>query len=136
MARVIGIDYGLKRTGLAVTDPLQISINPLETLKTDDVLPFLKIFCQENDVECIVVGDPEYGTNRETTVSVKVNEFIRSLEKRFPEINIEAHCEAYSSIRARALLTEVGVKRKKRQEKGMLDKASALLILQDYLSNL
>lgn len=135
MARVIAIDYGTKRTGIAATDPLQISVNGLDTLSTEEVVPFLEDYCAREEVETIVVGEPRYPDGRPAKIHHLVVGFVRKLEKTFPDIKVELHDERFSSKAAEQLILQAVPKQKKRRNKALVDKMAAILILQDYLDH-
>lgn len=135
VARILAIDYGTKRTGVAATDPLQISVNGLDTQATDDVMPFLKQYCSEEEVEKIVVGEPRYPDGTPSKIHHIVVGFVRSLQKEFPAIEVVMHDERFSSKAAERLILQAVPRQKKRRNKALVDKMSAILILQDYLNH-
>ena len=135
MPRVLSIDYGTKRTGIAVSDPLQIIATGLDTVPTHQLMAFLKNYMQEEDVETIVVGEPFQPDGTPSQISHLILGFVRQLRKEFPDINIERVDESYSSEEAKAIIFRSGAKKKKRREKGLVDKISAVLILQDFLED-
>ncbi|MEO5906732.1 MAG: Holliday junction resolvase RuvX [Saprospiraceae bacterium] len=137
MGRIMGIDYGLKRTGIAVTDPLQIIVQGLDTRKTEDLLSFLTEYCKNEKVDQIVVGYPFYdGKWGEPKFQRAIESFIQELKKKFPGIDIQTHDERYSSMRAREIIHQRGMSKKKSQDKELLDKTSAIIILQEYLGHI
>ena len=133
MARIIALDYGKKRTGIAVTDPLQIIASPLTTVDTQTLFDFLKEYVATEAVEKILIGLPLNldGTDTDATAAVRHN--VRRLKNSFPEINIETIDEQFSSKAASRAMVEMGMKKKARQEKGNVDKMAAALLLQQYL---
>ncbi|MEI6507879.1 MAG: Holliday junction resolvase RuvX [Bacteroidota bacterium] len=133
MARILAIDYGTKRVGLAVTDPLQIIANTLTTVHSKDVLQYLKDYLMKEEVECFVVGKPLRldGTNSE--LAAEVEKFINVLRKNFPAIPIERIDERFTSAIAKRTLLEMGLNKKDRANKSSLDQISATIILQGYL---
>lgn len=133
MARIMGIDYGTKRTGLAVTDPLQIIASPLETVATADLMEYLKRYVATEQVERFVVGEPLQDSGKESHSSAPIQAFVKALSKQFPDIPISMVDESFTSQQAAKALVLSGQKKSKRQEKGMLDKVSAALILQQYM---
>lgn len=135
MARIMSIDFGKKRTGIAVTDPLQIIANGLETVQTKDLPAFLKKYLSEEEVETIVVGMPKRLDNTNTHSTLAVKELIRRLKKVFPSINIEDHDERFTSKMAVRAMIDGGMKKKDRQIKENVDKISATIILQSYLES-
>ena len=133
LARIIAIDYGTKRTGLAVTDPLQIIANGLDTVATKDLEEYLRQYLNQEEVETIVVGEPLYPDGNPAQIHHLVVGFVRRLKKLFPDIEVVTHDESYTSEEAKQIILQSGAKRKKRRDKGLVDKVSAVLILQDYL---
>lgn len=131
----MAIDYGTKRTGIAVTDPLQISVNGLDTLSTEEVIAFLQTYCETEEVEKIVVGEPRYPDGTPAKVHHLVIGFVRKLEKTFPELEIVLHDERFSSQAAEKLILQAVPRQKKRRNKALVDKMAAILILQDYLNH-
>ena len=133
MARVICIDYGGKRTGIAVTDPLKIIASALTTIETRNFIPFLKKYFSENDVEKILIGDPKNWDESDTHATPLVAKAIESLRKNFPEIPIEKVDERYTSKMASQAMLEMGMKKKKRQKKENIDQIAATIMLQEWL---
>ncbi len=133
MSRILALDYGLKRTGLAVTDPLQIIATPLETVLTADLLEFLKIYEKQEDIAEFVVGFPTNLNNEATDATQAVQEFVKTLEKTFPGKKISLEDERFTSKMALDSMIAAGSKKKDRREKGNIDKVSATIILQSYL---
>jgi putative Holliday junction resolvase len=133
MGRILSIDYGEKRVGIAVTDPLKIIANGLTTSPTKEIFNFLKDYCEKEDVECFVVGDPKNLNNEDSRMSGKVNAFIQKLKKLFPNIPVEKFDERFTSKMASQAMVQMGLKKKDRQKKELIDKISATIILQDYL---
>ncbi len=131
--RILCIDYGKVRTGIAVTDPLQIIVSPLDTVPTNDLKSFLDQYFTIENVSTLVVGYPLQlnGTKSETTVMVE--DFIRLLRKWYPTKKIELIDERLSSVEANKIVLQSGVKKSKRKEKGIIDKIAAVILLQSYL---
>ncbi len=129
----MAIDYGTKRTGIAVTDPLQIIANGLETVDTKELLAFLQAYLEEEEVETVVIGEPLHADGTPTYLEPHIVGFIRKLEKQHPALNIVRQDERFTSVMAKEALLESGLKRKKRQEKGLVDKMAATILLQEYL---
>ena len=127
----------MKRTGLSVTDPLQIIVQGLDTQETVAVLEFIKVYAMKEPVDAIVVGYPfldgEWGDKK---FKVKLDDFILQLKKLFPDKTVHLHDERYSSFRAREIISQSGHKKKKRESKEHLDKTSAIIILQEYLGHI
>ena len=133
MSRILSIDYGTKRTGIAVSDPLQIIATGLDTVPTHQLMAFLKNYIQEEDVETIVVGEPFHADGTPSQISHLILGFVRQLKKEFPDITIERIDESFTSEEAKSIILRSGAKKKKRREKGLVDKISAVLILQDFM---
>ena len=133
MARILAIDYGTKRVGLAVTDQLQIIANTLTTIHAKDVITFLKDYFAKEEVECIVVGKPMNMDGSDSESAVHVEKFIHLLRKNFPAIPIERMDERFTSKMAKQTLLEMGLNKKDRANKSSLDQISAAIILQSYL---
>ncbi len=133
MGRILAIDYGRKRVGIAVTDPLKIIANGLTTVHSKDIFTFLKDYTVKEEVEIIVVGYPVNLRNEGSQSLQFINPFIKKLIKQFPEIKIETYDERFTSKMAKAAMIEGGLKKKDRQNKALVDKISAVIILQSYL---
>lgn len=133
MARIIGIDYGTKRTGIAVSDPLQIIAGGLDTLPTDQVLGFLTKYMAEEDVEIIVVGEPKYPDGNPAQIAHLVVGFVRQLQRAFPQVEIAMQDERYTSEEAKEVIRQVGLGKQKRRDKSLIDKVSAIIILQNFM---
>jgi putative Holliday junction resolvase len=132
MARILAIDYGTKRTGIAVTDELQLIASGLTTVKTGELIAFLKDYCQKELVERILIGEPKRMNNESSAVEVDILRFREKLEK---EINlpITRVDERFTSKMAVQSMVQGGMKKKKRQNKALVDEISATIILQTYL---
>lgn len=133
MGRVLAIDYGLKRTGIAVTDPLRIIATPLETVPTDNLLKFLKDYTQREAVDEFVIGMPKTLMNKDSAIAPAVRNFVTLLKSTFPEKGVTEVDERFTSSIAHRAMIEGGMKKKDRQVKGNADKISATLILQSFL---
>ncbi len=133
MGRIVGIDYGTKRVGLAVTDPLQIIASALDTIHSKDVIAYLKKYDSDEDIEAFVLGMPRKLDGTPTNATPLVQQFHRLLKKNFPEKPVYLHDERYTSKMALDAMIAGGVKKKDRREKGNIDKVSATIILQSYL---
>lgn len=133
MDRIIGIDYGKKRTGLAVSDPLTIFASALETIPSSDLIRFLKEYTQKESVKLFVVGYPMDLNNRPAEGAKYVNQLLPLLKKHFPHIAVVLEDERFSSKIAFQTMIDGGVKKMDRRNKGMVDKISAAIILQTYL---
>lgn len=135
MPRLLAIDYGLKRCGIAVTDPLQIIATALETVSTHTLLDFLKKYTAAEPVETIVIGMPKKLDNSESDNAARVTAFIKVLKKNFPEVPVQTHDERFTSSMALQSMISSGSKKSDRREKGNIDKVSATIILQSYMES-
>jgi putative Holliday junction resolvase len=135
MARIIAIDYGKKRCGIAVTDPLQIIASGLTTVDSKELVWFLKQYTQKEAVEKLVVGYPLNLDDSPTDATAAVEKFVRNFTKVFPNIPVEMVDERYTSAMAMEAMIAMGMKRQQRREKGMIDEISATIILQEYLQS-
>lgn len=136
MPRILAIDYGTKRVGLAVTDPMKIIATSLATVRAHEIIVYLKNYLQGESVECFVVGKPMKLDGSDSQSAVHVEKFISSLRKNFPEIKIERIDERYTSTIATRAMLEMGLKKKDRQKKENVDQLSAVLILQSYMESI
>lgn len=130
----MALDFGQKRTGIAITDPLKLIASGLETVQTSDLMPFLEQYFNANDVEGLVIGEPKRMDNSASAVESDIQKFIEKVRNRFPSLPIWRQDERFTSKIAVQAMVEGGMKKKKRQDKGMVDQISATLILQAYLS--
>ena len=135
VARIIGIDFGLKRTGLAWTDPMQIIATGLETVLSPDLVPRLQVLLQKEQVEKIVLGMPYKLDGSDTDTTRPVLNLQKKLAALFPTVQIVLWDEQYSSQKAMQAMIQGGVSKKNRRDKALIDKVSATIILQDYLSS-
>lgn len=133
MARILAIDYGKKRTGLAVTDPLRIIATALETVDSSQLLPYLKKYFEKEAVDELVVGWPKNLNNQDNEMTPLVRQLVEVLKKNFPEKPVFLVDERFTSVMAQHAMIAGGMKKKDRQEKGNVDKISATLILQSHL---
>ncbi len=134
MARILAIDYGTKRTGIAVTDSAQMIATGLTTIHTKDLFTFLKDYIQKETVECIVFGYPTKNDGSDSDLVQYIKGAMRKCEQMFPNIKIETQDESYTSIMAFQTMIDGGIKKKKRRDKALVDKISATIILQSYMS--
>ena len=133
MNRIIGIDYGRKRVGIAVSDPLRIFASALETVHSAKIIEYLKSYTAKENVERFVVGYPMTLNNRPAQAARDVDVFLKLLAKHFPQISVTLEDERFTSRMAMMAMIEGGVRKSERREKGAVDKVSAALILQTYL---
>lgn len=135
MARILAIDYGTKRIGVAVTDPLQIIANGLDTVPTEQIFEFLKNYLATEEVETIVVGEPMHLDGTPAQLAPQIGQFKKKLNELFPEVQVVSQDERFTSEDAKRIILQSGAKKKKRRDKALVDKISAVLILQEYLEN-
>ena len=133
MARIMGIDFGTKRIGLAVTDPLQIIASPLETVETKRIFEYLKDYLFTEQVEQFVVGEPQKLNGSEAEIMPLIRAFIENLNKHFPDIPVDLHDERYTSKDAQRIILASGIKKMKRQDKTLVDRISASIILKEWM---
>lgn len=135
MGRILAIDYGQKRVGLAVTDPLQISANGLDTVLSHEVLDFLATYIAKESVEKFVIGLPKQMNGKDSDSMQYIRPFVVGLQRRFPDIELIYVDERFTSVLAHKTMLEAGLKKKDRQNKELVDKISATIILQSYLES-
>ena len=135
MARIMSIDYGQKRTGIAVSDPLQMIANGLTTVDTVQLLDFIADYLSKEQVERIVVGYPKQANGEDSENMKRITPFVNRLRKLYPNITIELYDERFTSVLAHRAIIESGISRKARQDKALVDKISATIILQDYMAS-
>ena len=133
MARILSIDYGQKRTGLAVTDPLQIIAGGLATVSTSGLFDWLKDYLSKESVERIIIGEPKQTNGQPSENLARVQQFVNRWKKAFPEVPIEYYDERFTSVLAHQAMLDGGLKKKARQDKALVDEISATIILEDYL---
>lgn len=136
MARILAIDYGKKRTGLAVTDMLQIVPGALDTIDTKVLLEYLENYIKKESVERIIIGEPHQSNGLPSENLQRVLQFENTWKKKHPEIPIQGYDERFTSVLAHRTMIDAGLKKKVRQDKAIVDKISATIILQDYLSSI
>lgn len=136
MGRILAIDYGKKRTGIAVTDPLKIIASALTTVETIQLFDFLKDYIQKEAVEKIIIGEPRNLDGSPTDATAAVWHTVRRLKNSFPEIPVEKVDESFSSRQASTAMVQMGLKKKERQVKGNIDKIAACILLQEYLEKI
>ena len=133
MARILSIDYGKKRTGLAVTDPLQIIPNGLATVATSTLIDFLKDYLSRESVERVVIGEPRQMNGEASENLARVQQFVARFKKLFLTVPIEFYDERFTSVLAHRAIIDSGIGKKARRNKALVDEISATIILQDYL---
>lgn len=135
MSRIVAIDYGRKRTGIAVSDTMQIIANGLTTVPTHQLLDFLLNYVKQEPVERIIIGRPKQMNNEDSENMKNIEPFVRSLNKRLPDMPVEFVDERFTSVLAHRTMLEAGLKKKDRQNKALVDEISATIILQTYLES-
>lgn len=133
MARILSIDYGKKRTGLAVTDPGQIIANRLTTIPTHSIWEFLNNYFEKEEVEAVVVGYPKQMNNQASESVRFINPFLKKFQQKYPDIKLEIYDERFTSKIAFQTMIDGGLKKQKRKDKALVDAISATIILQNYL---
>ncbi len=133
MARVLAIDFGKKRTGIAVTDELQIIASGLTTLNTNDLLSFLKEYTSKEKVDLFILGQPKQMDNSDSESEILMEPVIKKIKKIFPQIPLKRIDERFTSKMAFQTMIDSGMKKKQRRNKAMVDEISATIILQSYL---
>jgi len=133
MPRILAIDYGLKRTGIAVTDPLQIIATGLTTIESPQLIAFLQTYMAKESVEKIIIGDPHNLDDSDTHATPLVLKIIEKIKKTFPAIPVETVDERYTSKMAKQAMLDMGMKKKQRRDKAVVDQIAATIILQEYL---
>ena len=133
MARILSIDYGRKRTGLAVTDPLQLIAGGLATVSTSELFDWLKAYIARESVERIVIGEPRQPNGEPSENLARVQQFVSRWRKAMPNIPIDYFDERFTSVLAHKVMIDSGIGKKARQNKGLVDEISATIILEDYL---
>jgi putative Holliday junction resolvase len=136
MGRILAIDYGKKRTGLAVTDPLRITANPLLTIETKGLINWLQTYFEKEKVDIVVIGHPTQMNGEESESMNYIRPFIGNFKKQFPTIPITMYDERFTSVLAHQAMIAGGMKKKDRQDKAIVDKIAACIILEGYLDSL
>lgn len=133
MGRILALDYGTKRVGIAATDPLQIIASALTTVHPNELMDFLKKYMETETVDCIVIGDPKRLNNEPAQAAAGANQLTERLKKQFPQVQVDRMDERFTSKLAFGAMIEGGLKKKQRADKAMIDKVSATIILQSYM---
>jgi putative Holliday junction resolvase len=136
MARILAIDYGGKRTGIAVTDPLQIIATGLTTIASEDLIPFLKKYTKEEALELIIIGLPKNWDESDTHGTPLARKAIEKVKKEFPTIPVKDVDERYTSKMAKDAMIQMGMKKKDRRDKKIVDEIAATIMLQEYLQSI
>ena len=135
MGRILAIDYGRKRSGIAVTDPLQIIANGLTTVPTSRLMAFLSEYIAKEPVEKVIIGLPKQMNNEYSENMTNIKPFVNKFMKQYPDIPIEYVDERFTSVLAHQAMLDGGLKKKERQNKALVDEISATIILQSYMEN-
>lgn len=135
MGRIVAIDYGQKRAGVAVTDPLQLTANGLDTVAANELLDYLIKYCEKEPVEKFVIGYPTQVNGQESDSMQYIKPFVTALKRRLPTIELIYVDERFTSVLAHRAMLEGGLKKKDRQNKALVDKISATILLQTYLES-
>ncbi len=133
--RILSVDYGRKRTGLAVTDPLQIIAGGLATVSTSELFDYLKKYIEREQVERIVIGEPRQPNGEPSENLQRVQQFVNRWRKAVPEVPIELYDERFTSVLAHQAMLQGGLRKKARQDKALVDEISATILLQDYMES-
>jgi|TARA_B100000902_G_scaffold6788_1_gene8784 putative Holliday junction resolvase len=133
MSKIVAIDYGLKRIGIAISDELRVFAFGLTTVSNSEIIPFLKKTINKEQVDTIVIGKPLQSNNRPSEIEDQILLFIKNLNKIFPKIIITRYDERFTSLLAKQTINNSGITKKKRKNKSLVDKISATIILQSYL---
>lgn len=136
MGRIIAIDYGLKRTGIAVSDSEGIIAFPLDAVRSHETILYLKNYLSKEKVDCIVVGMPRQSNGSDSSISQQVRIFIKELKKNISNVEVKEEDERYTSVIAQRSLIDSGVKKMQRRDKSLVDVTSATILLQGYLEKL
>lgn len=135
MSRLLAIDYGKKRTGLAVSDSMQIIANGLTTVNTSQLMDYLVHYFEKEQVERVVIGKPLQMNNEDSENMVRVRNFVNTFQKSFPNMPVEMVDERFTSVLAHQAMLDGGLKKKDRQNKALVDEISATIILQSYMES-
>lgn len=136
MGRILAIDFGLKRTGLAVTDNSKIIANGLTTVATKDLIEFLKKYTLTEKVDIVVVGEPKQMDGTPSEITAEINKFLKLFTKTFPDLKLDRQDERFTSKLAFQAMIDGGVKKKDRRNKALIDEVSATIILQSYMERI
>lgn len=136
MGRYLALDYGTKRTGIAVSDTLKLIANGLTTVPTHTLMDYLKAYLQKEDVECIIVGLPKQMNNEYSENMKYIRPFVKKLQSAYPSMRIEYYDERFTSALAHRTMIDAGLKKTNRQNKALVDEISATIILQSYMESL
>ncbi len=133
MARILALDYGTKRTGIAVTDELKMIASGLTTVSTEELMSYLETYFEAEEVELVLVGEPKQKDNSASGSEQYIQEFLKKFSEKFPQMKVERVDERFTSKLAFQSMIDSGLKKKKRRDKALIDEISATIILQTYL---
>ncbi|HMT51960.1 MAG: Holliday junction resolvase RuvX [Saprospiraceae bacterium] len=136
MARIVCIDYGIKRCGIAATDPFQIIVSAVDTIETAKLMDFLDNYLANESVEKLVVGLPVHKDGNFTGLKTNIDDFVQKFKTKFAHIPVDFADEQFSSVHAKKIILDIGIKKEKRKDKALIDKISAVIILQRYLKHI
>ncbi len=136
MARIVCIDYGSKRCGIAATDPFQIIVSAVDTVETKNLLQFLDDYFKKENVEKLVIGLPMHKDGNFTNLKPEIDAFVNLFKQKFEAIGVDFADEQFSSVHAKQIIIDIGIKKEKRKDKALVDKISAVVILQRYLKHI
>lgn len=136
MARIVCIDYGSKRCGIAATDPFQIIVTAVGTVETKNLLQFLDDYFKKENVEKLVIGLPMHKDGNFTNLKPEIDAFVNLFKQKFEAIGVDFADEQFSSVHAKQIIIDIGIKKEKRKDKALVDKISAVVILQRYLKHI
>jgi putative Holliday junction resolvase len=135
MSRIIALDYGSKRTGIAVTDPLRIVPTGLDTIETKNLFPFLNEYFSKENVGIIVIGYPTHLDGNDTYLTKEIDEFLKIFVTKYPHIIVFKQSEWFTSKQAKAVILQSGISKSKRRDKSLIDKISAVIILEEFMQS-
>jgi putative Holliday junction resolvase len=136
MARILCIDYGSKRCGIAATDPFQIIVSAIGTVDTSALMEYLGMYLSTEKVEKLVIGLPVHKDGNFTQLKPEIDQFVHRFRQKFEGIDIDFADEQFSSVHAKQIILDIGIKKEKRKDKALVDKISAVVILQRYLKHI
>lgn len=136
MARIVCIDYGIKRCGIAATDPFQIIVSAVDTIETAKLMDFLDNYLANESVEKLVVGLPVHKDGNFTGLKTNIDDIVQKFKTKFAHIPVDFADEQFSSVHAKKIILDIGIKKEKRKDKALIDKISAVIILQRYLKHI
>lgn len=136
MSKIVALDFGMKRIGVAITDDLNIIASGLDTVSNENIISFLKNLISKNNINIIVIGKPMQKNNQPSDVEFEILKFIKKLKSNFPFIKLDRCDERFTSVIAKRVILDSGINKTKRRNKSLVDKISATIILQSYLENI